>query len=135
MDNLYTFFETELKKILKPLDAKQDGAYSIIYVGRAAYIDLGKNQVKIEFSEQGIKDRYDKFIYRCISKTVGEMDQIGVPFIMFGKLKRDDPNYRNRPEMDGYLRIEYGKWYLYTPQEEHYKKMTEKIKEYVESWK
>ena len=122
------FFEEELQKIVSPRypDA--------VYVGRACYVSLSdSNRAKIQFITGRISNQYDALLVTILNRNEGAVDKLQLKLAdLLGEKKVSNPNFRKGISPHIWDDCGRAQWYVYTPNGEDYRRMSEAVHSYLE---
>lgn len=124
-----TFIERELRTILTPLKLK------VVYVGTSAYIPLPDVKIRIDFSDRGYADHFDKLCVQAINPKTSVVDTNYIRFADLWGHKRDGRFPTPiKPHIWRYTLAHPPKfeWYGYTPTESDYKSLRAEVKKYID---
>lgn len=124
-----SFFEKELRKILK----KQELFSDVRYAGRSCFGIMDKEtKAKIQFVTLSTADKYEALKVEILNQKEGKIDSIIIRFKdLFGKKAVDNPNFKEGIVPHIWTYHDRNEWYAYKPNELDYEQMYESIAEYI----
>ena len=126
-----TYFEKELHKIL---DRLADYGYVFSFIANSAYLRLPNVKIRIDFFNSFSIDNYDGLLLTAMNNDSGVIDKKSIRFFdVWGYLdSRGNPNFPSGVSPHIWKSGRTCEWYVGAPQENHYKILSEKIRNYIE---
>ena len=124
-----TFFQSELEKIL----GKSSLLKNKKYLGKCCYGILdGDIRAKVEFKDRQVADNYSGIWVTILNRKEGPLDTVYLSFSeILGKKQVNNPNFREGVIPHIWTNEGKDQWYAYQPVKSDYRKLTEKVEDYL----